>query len=498
MLFFLSLLSINLYIDMILATPTSKMPRILLIEDDENLSRVVTSLLSQEGYRVTHVTNGDKGLETGLDQDFDVVLADIHMPGISGLDLLHGLQAAKPYMPVITFTGQGDLNLARESTRRGSFDHLMKPFTSFDLLQSLKRAVNSRKKNPRIQKQRSWRSSILGNSKQIKEVLKQIAQIATDSSHALILGERGTGKNLIAKTIVQNSDRTHQPFFVVHCEQMDAHTLETLLFGHEKGDACQADTCRVGIFEQAHLGTVVLDEVHALTSSMQNRILQVVTEKSVCRLGSGKNAPADVRILATSSLPLDGFVQEKKFRNDLFYHLSGTIIRVPSLRERREDILILIQHFLKQFSSEMNIANPSIDPQALAFLCEQNWPQNITQLANNLRTALMHAMGNPIGLKTVQEISESSADEEINLDAIKAFVAEYIYTAAHQGRSQILETLLQAIEREAMLQAYHCTGGDGEAMTRLLGISLQGLGEKLHQYHLGASQQQLPEMMSYC
>src|SRR3989449_4709747 len=352
-------------------------PKILLIEDDASIVGGLKKELRVEGYEVTVAERGDNGLAQAKERPFDVVITDLKMPGLSGLELVEQLHATKPKLPIILMTAFGTTETAIEATKLGAYDYLLKPFDMTELLDLVAKAVacNRLMSEPvEMGEAPSNQSAIIGNSRAMQAIYKEIGRVAATAVTVLIRGETGTGKELVARAIYQHSGRAVQPFIAVNCAAIPETLLESELFGHERGAFTGAEARRIGRFEQADRGTLFLDEIGDLSPNTQAKLLRVLQEKSFQRLGGKETIQVDVRVIAATHCDLERAIQEKKFREDLFFRLSVVVIALPPLRERKEDLPELVRYFLQKYGSELGTGQPSIQPDALQFLQGQYWP----------------------------------------------------------------------------------------------------------------------------
>ncbi len=308
-----------------------------MIEDDPGITAALQKELQAEGYQVAVAMRGDDGLARAREQPCDVVLTDLKMPGLSGLELVEQLHAAKPKLPIIMMTAFGTTETAIEATKLGAYDYLLKPLDMGELFDLLAKAVaSSRLMSEPLEmgKAHSAQSAIIGNSRAMQAIYKEIGRVAATAVTVLIRGETGTGKELVARAIYQHSNRNDKPFVAVNCAAIPETLLESELFGHERGAYTGAHARRIGRFEQANLGTIFLDEIGDLSLSTQVKLLRVLQEKYIQRVGGNEKIPVDVRVLTATHRDLESAIQEKQFREDLFYRLSGVTITLPSLSQR--------------------------------------------------------------------------------------------------------------------------------------------------------------------
>ena len=346
-------------------------PKILLVEDDTNIAKGLQKVLGAQGYSVTALVRGDEGLERALVGDFDLVITDLKLPGIDGLELVKKLHKEKPKLPIILITAHGTTETAIETTKWGAFDYVPKPFEVEELLDLTAKAIQSSRlmsEPVEMGETNSGRTAIVGKSRAMQAIYKEIGRIAATPAPVLIRGDTGTGKELIARAIYQHSDRASAPFIAINCAAIPEALLESELFGHERGSFTGADARRIGRFEQAQGGTIFLDEIGDMNLQLQAKLLRVLQEKTIQRVGGKETISIDVRIIAATHRDLEAAIQEKLFREDLFYRLNVVTITLPPLHERSEDIPDLARYFLRKYSQEVGVAAPSITPEAIAVL----------------------------------------------------------------------------------------------------------------------------------
>ncbi len=462
--------------------------KILLIEDNPGLAASMQRVLSDEGHEVSLEKRGDAGLSLARAGSFDVVVTDLKLPGLDGLELVRELHAAKPRLPIILMTAHGTTETAIEATKFGAYDYVLKPFEMPELLELLDKAVVSSRlmtEPLELGKASSARNAIVGNSRAMQTIYKEIGRVAAKPVTVLIRGETGTGKELIACAIYQHSDRANAPFVTINCSAIPETLLESELFGHERGAFTGAEARRIGRFEQANHGTIFLDEIGDLTPGTQVKLLRVLQEKCLQRLGGRETIPVDVRVIAATHRDLETAIQQKQFREDLFYRLSVVVITLPALRERKEDIPDLVGFFLHKYGAELGVANPSIEPTALDFLQAQSWPGNVRELENVARKILLLARGYTINLEHVHAALArppspvSAADQTLH-----AYVSDLLAAAQRGELTDAHGRLLESAEREIFSQAIQLAQGNQAKAARWLGISRLTMREKLIQFGL--------------
>jgi nitrogen regulation protein NR(I) len=459
--------------------------KILLVEDDPPIATALIRVLSDEGYEVTHAEDGTKGLAFANAEKCDLVITDFKMPGVTGMELVERLHDTQPRLPVIMMTAHGTTDTAIEATKLGAYDYLLKPFEMPDLLALVEKAVASSRLMLQpidLGELSSGRNAIVGKSRAMQEIYKEIGRVASKPITVLIRGETGTGKELIARAIYQHSDRAEKPFIAVNCAAIPETLLESELFGHEKGAFTGADMRRIGRFEQAHQGTIFLDEIGDMSTNTQAKLLRVLQEKSIQRVGGKEVIPTDVRVLAATHLDLDAAMNAKDFREDLYYRLNVVAITIPPLRERPDDIPDLARYFLMRHAADFNVEVPSIHPDALQFLSEQTWPGNVRELENAIWKALAFARGYAVGLEEVRQAVSLSRRPADPGTALSGFITDLISAASRGEVQNAHATLIEAAERDLFSQAIKLAHGNQAKAARWLGVSRGTMREKLNQF----------------
>ncbi|HEV2331303.1 MAG TPA: sigma-54 dependent transcriptional regulator [Verrucomicrobiae bacterium] len=465
----------------------NQQPKILLIEDDSAVSSALKKELQADGYSVSVAIRGDDGLAQAGDNDYDVVLTDLKMPGLSGLELIEQLHRSRPKLPIIMMTAYGTTEAAIEATKLGAYDYLLKPLDMNELFDLLAKAVAASRlmSEPlELGESLSAQSAIIGNCRAMQAVYKEIGRVAATSVTVLIRGETGTGKELVARAIYQHSNRNDKPFVPVNCAAIPETLLESELFGHERGAYTGAHARRVGRFEQANQGTIFLDEIGDLSLSTQVKLLRVLQEKYIQRVGGNEKIPVDVRVLTATHRDLESAIREKLFREDLFYRLSGVTITLPSLNQRAEDIPDLVKYFLRRSATELENDSPSIQPEAVVFLQNQPWPGNVRELENVVRQALLLARGYSI---TLDHVQTASAGRRTPAAAGEQTIATYfneLLERARRGDEPAHARMLTDMERELFTRAIQLANGNQAKAARWLGVTRTTMREKLNRFNL--------------
>jgi nitrogen regulation protein NR(I) len=467
---------------------------ILLIEDDPGIVMTLRRLLKEEGYEVVVETRGDAGLRRAQSTEFEVILTDMKLPGMNGLDLVRELHAAQPRLPVIMMTAHGTTDSAIQATKAGAFEYLLKPFEMPELLTLVAKAINSRRlmvEPVQLGTAEPTSAALVGNCRAMQEIYKEIGRIASKPVNVLIRGETGTGKELIARAIYQHSDRVKAPFIAINCAAIPETLLESELFGHERGAFTGAENRRIGRFEQADHGTIFLDEIGDMTPGTQVKLMRVLQERCLQRLGGKETVPVDVRVLAATHRDLESAIASGQFREDLYYRLSVVVIRLPPLRQRREDIPALVVYLLRKHAAELGATEPSIHPEAMSFLQAQSWPGNVRELENVIRKVLLHAQGYTINLDHVRAALPSTPLSGNAADLSLRDHVNQLLAAAQRGElADAHGRLLKTAEREIFARAIELAQGNQAQAARWLGVSRLTMREKLQQFGVHPSQEQ--------
>ncbi len=363
------------------------MANILLIEDEAAIRRVLVKILTEENqdYKVEEAVDGLEGIEKIKDQDFDLVLCDIKMPKMDGVEVLEAIMKIKPEVPVVMISGHGDLETAVNTMKMGAFDYISKPPDLNRLLNTVRNALDRKElvvENTRLKKKVGKNFQMIGESEEIQRIKEVIEKVAPTDARVLITGQNGTGKELVAHWLHQKSDRAKGPMVEVNCAAIPSELIESELFGHVKGAFTSANKDRAGKFEVANGGTIFLDEIGDMSLSAQAKVLRALQENKISRVGSGKDIKVDVRVVAATNKDLKKEIEEKKFREDLYHRLAVILIEVPSLNERRGDIPLLIDYFSEKISTEHGTTKKEFTENALKTLKAYDWRGNIRELRN--------------------------------------------------------------------------------------------------------------------
>ena len=458
--------------------------RICLIDDDAAARGALERVLNSEGYEVVSYPDGTSGLTAALEEDFDCVLTDLRMPGVSGLELIDKLREELPNLPVVLMTAHGTTETAIEATRRGAFDYILKPFEMEELFPVLARAAAAGRRGREkvgLGAEPSREIRLVGQGRAMQSVYKEIGRVAERSVTILILGETGTGKELVARAIWQHGDRKGKAFVAVNCAAIPANLLESELFGHERGAFTGAETRRIGRFEQADHGTLFLDEIGDLSLETQAKLLRVLQERVFSRVGGRESIAVDVRVIAATHRDLSALVAGGKFREDLWYRLNVVVIPLPPLRERREDIPALVKYFVARHGADLG-GVAAVQPPAIKFLSAQPWPGNVRQLENVVKRMLLVAHGYAIteeGARAALVQGPVGAPMDATGRSLAVLCEEALARARREPGAGAIASVFSAVERELLAQVQAMTAGNITQMAQLLGWSRLTVREKL-------------------
>jgi two-component system nitrogen regulation response regulator NtrX len=361
------------------------MSNILIIDDEKAIRKTLSEILSYEGYKIEEASDGEEGLRKFRDKTFDVVLCDIKMPKLDGIEFLDKVREYNPDVPVIMISGHGTIETAVEAVKKGAYDYIAKPPDLNRLLITIRNAMDKTNlvaETKVLKRKVSKVEEMIGESEPIIRIKETIEKVAPTEARILVTGENGVGKELVAKWVHEKSNRASGPLIEVNCAAIPSELIESELFGHEKGSFTSAVKQRIGKFEQAHNGTLFLDEIGDMSLSAQAKVLRALQEGRITRVGGDKDINVEVRVIAATNKDLLKEVEEKNFRLDLYHRLSVIIIHVPSLNDRREDIPLLVDKFLTDVCADYGIAKKFIDQEAMKELEQNNWTGNIRELRN--------------------------------------------------------------------------------------------------------------------
>ena len=381
------------------------MSKILIIEDEASIRRVLTKILTEENdtYQVEEAEDGSKGYEKIAQNDYDLVLCDIKMPKMDGVELLQAVKKIKPEIPIVMISGHGDMETAIQTMRLGAFDYISKPPDLNRLLNTVRNALDKKQlvvENKILKKIVSKNYEMIGESDAINHIKVMVDKVAKTEARVLITGPNGTGKELVAHQLHEKSERSNFPLIEVNCAAIPSELIESELFGHVKGAFTSAIKDRAGKFEAADKGTLFLDEIGDMSLSAQAKVLRALQENVVTRVGADKDIKVDVRVIAATNKDLKKEIEKGRFREDLYHRLAVILIKVPGLNERRDDIPLLIEHFTEKIAAEQGIAPKSFSDDAIKLLQEYDWTGNIREL-RNIVERLIILSGNEISVSDI-------------------------------------------------------------------------------------------------
>jgi DNA-binding NtrC family response regulator len=451
------------------------MTKILIVEDEDILRQGIAVAFRDRGWAVTEAADGAEAIEHLDGEVFDVLVTDFKMPKKNGLDVLRRCKALNEGTVALIMTAYGTVESAVEAMKAGAYDYVLKPFDLEELELKVERALKHRRLLARVRAQEVNErvvsfESMVGESPQMKEVFETIRKVSRSNATVLILGETGTGKELVAEAVHRNSDRSERPFVKLNCAALQESLLESELFGHERGAFTGADRQRIGRFEMASEGTLFLDEIGNMSASTQAKVLRVLQEREFERLGGSRTIKIDVRLIAATNRNLEESVTKGEFREDLFYRLNVVCIKVPPLRERREDILPLARHFVSRFAAELKKHVEGLDGEAARALGQHTWPGNIRELENTVERAVLMCEGGALTAQDLKLASRSGATEggtgTLNLKLPPAGIR------------------LEDLEKHAILEALRMHGWVQKDAARFLGISSRMMNYKVAKYEI--------------
>lgn len=454
------------------------METILIVDDEKNYTLILAAVLEDAGFEALTANTGQEALDRLRGADVDLVLTDMKMPGMDGIDLLEHVKEIDPELPVIMMTAYGTVEKAVEAMQKGAYNYILKPFDNESLIVYVKKAVGMYRM---VKENRYLRDSmenryqfgnLIGKSKPIQDVFETIRKIAPTSATVLIEGENGTGKELAARALHYNSPRRDKPFVAVNCSALSENLLESELFGHEKGAFTGATAMKKGRFELANGGSLFLDEIGELSANLQVKLLRVLQERAFERVGGTRPIDVDIRVIAATNKILASEVAEGRFREDLFYRLNVLHIVLPPLRDRAEDIRLLVEHFMQKYADERKTGVPvrGIDQEVERLFYEYSWPGNVRELENVIERAMILCPGDTIRVQDLPKNFTTNALRTLHLEDIPV-------------HSNLPETLSE-IEKRLIQRALQLSDNVQTHAARMLGIGKSGLNQKIKKYGL--------------
>jgi len=454
------------------------MQSVLIVDDEKNYPLILSAVLEEEGIEPLTANSGQEALDILEHSDIDLVLTDMKMPSMDGIELLERIKEKNPDLPVIMMTAYGTVEKAVEAMQKGAYNYILKPFDNESLLVYVKKAISIYqmvKENRRLRKdvEAKYRfGNIIGKSRRMHEIFETIQKVAPANATVLVEGESGTGKELVARAIHFNSPRRDEPFIAVNCSALAETLLESELFGHERGAFTGAVSMKKGRFELADGGTLFLDEIGELSSNLQVKLLRVLQEKAFERVGGVRSVSTDIRVIAATNKNLKEEVAAGRFREDLFFRLNVVYLSLPPLRQRPEDIRPLVDHFIKKYAGEYRIEHPvtGVDRKVERMFYDYTWPGNVRELENVIERAMILCAGPTITVEDLPGEFRHSADNVLHIEGIPA-------------EAPLNETLA-IIEKKMVERALQMTGNIQSQAAELLGIGKSGLNWKIKKFKL--------------
>ena len=439
------------------------MDRILVVDDEKKMRHILQLMLGREGFKVEQAENGKVALAMLKEKRFDLVITDLKMPEMDGMSLLDEAKKIDPDFPIMVITAYGTIENAVEAMRKGAIDYITKPFEEEEILITVKRClrISRLSEEVKVLKEELMKnfdfSDMIAHSKKMLEILRQASMVAkAPDSTVLIQGESGTGKELLARAIHYNSTRSEHRFVAINCAAIPSELIESELFGYEKGAFTGASKRKEGKFEQAHGGTILLDEIGDLGLAAQAKALRVLEQKECDRLGGNEPIKVDVRIIGATNKDLDQLAESNVFRKDLLFRIKVFPLYIPPLRERREDIIPLAEHFLKRFTEAMGKPHPGLSEQAKKFLFKQDWPGNVREVENTIERAVIHS---PDGYIDISHLTFPSPGEK------EGGAIDSDFVLPPEGVN------LEKMERVLVQQALELSQNNQSQAAKLLGLS---------------------------
>ncbi len=444
--------------------------KILVVDDEKTIRESLSMVLEEEGYTAQAVSNGKEALDLVKETDFDIVITDLKMPELDGMELLKQCQRLCPQTSLIIITAHGSLESAIEALRAGAYDYILKPFDFDEVLLKIKRLINHKElvhvnQALRMQVEQKFNfSNIVGQSHLMQDVFKLIKKVAKTKGNVLITGKSGTGKELVARAIHYNSDRQDKPFVTINCGAIVGTLMESEFFGHKKGSFTGAVRDKDGLFKMANDGTLFLDEIGEIPLHLQVKLLRAIEESEIQPVGATSQLKIDVRIIAATNRDLEDDVSKGTFRDDLYYRLNVIEIKLPSLNERKEDIPLLVHHFIQKYNKELNRKTINADNETMRILMNHEWKGGIRELENVIERALILSEGDYIGKK---DLPPNMMEAE--------------YNSAIPDR---LKEAVSVFEREHIISILKSVGNSKEEAANLLDISLSSLYRKMDELNI--------------
>jgi nitrogen regulation protein NR(I) len=464
------------------------MYKILIVDDEKNVASSFKKIMTQDGYEVFTANNAEEGLSAAKNTPVDLLIMDIRMPGMSGLDAFSKFKEIDERMPIIIMTAFGTTETAIQAMQLGAYDYIIKPFEISAMKDLIKKALEAgrlMKIEVTFDAGKDVKGDrIIGSTSKMQDIYKTVGQVASSDVTVLLRGESGTGKELMARAIYQHSRRKNNPFVVINSAAIPETLLESELFGYEKGAFTDARERRVGKLEQGNNGTIFLDEIGDMPVSIQTKILRVMENKSFERLGGNKTIKVDVRLITATNRNLEALIKENKFREDLYYRLNVVSINIPPLREHKGDIPGLAEHFIIKYSGELNKNINTISSEALKILQAYDWPGNVRELENVIKKAMLFAKGRVILPEHIFIIDKIASKNEDSITQLQDLLARFVKQGIREKTTSLYKDIIEQTEKTLIMTALKQSKGNQSQTAKLLGISRPTLKDKIEKLNL--------------
>ncbi|MFH0926065.1 MAG: sigma-54 dependent transcriptional regulator [bacterium] len=462
--------------------------KLLVVDDEKNVLSSFRKILTQEGYEIFTANTAEEGLFIAKDNSIDLLIMDIRMPGMNGLEAFSKYKQIDPKMPIIIMTAYGTTDTAIEAMQLGAYDYLIKPFEVPEMKIMIKKALETgkiMKIGVAYKTDEEYKGDrIVGSSSKMQEIYKTIGQVAGSDVTILLQGESGTGKELIARAIYSHSLRKDKPFMVINAAAIPETLLESEFFGYERGAFTDAKERRIGKLEQCNNGTLFLDEIGDIPISSQAKILRMLENKTFERLGSNKTIKVDVRLITATNRDLKALIKKDKFREDLYYRLNVVTINIPPLRERKEDIPLLVKYFINKYSQEFNKEKNTISPEAMKKIFDYDWPGNIRELENTIKKALLFSRGNVLLSEHINFTEGISLRHKDTLTQLQATLAQLVIQGIQALTGSLYKDIIEETEKVLLIETIKQAQGNQSQAAKILGISRPTLKDKIEKLGL--------------
>lgn len=469
--------------------------KILVVDDEESIRWVLGKCLEKAGYLVKYAENGSQAIESASSNGFSSIILDITMPDMSGFEVLKELRARGIDPPVIIITAQNTVKNAIDAMKRGAYDYIAKPFDLDEVKITVQRAIENYENSKKLEMltaesgETDSLHDIVGQSQAMLNIYKMIGRVAERDITVLVIGESGTGKELVSRAIHSNSTRRNAKLVAVNIAAIPKDLLESELFGYEKGAFTGASISKQGRFEEAHRGTLHLDEIGDMPAELQTKLLRILEERKFYRLGSERPTPVDVRIIASTNKDLEKEVREGRFREDLYYRLNAITIQIPPLRKRPEDVIPLIQYFLNKYSKELGVGNRTMSDEAKELVLGYNWPGNVRELENIIKRVLVLSSDSVITKKTLIEAaphleSRGRQDSDTFYRIITDELNYLFENSKDEITGEIYDKIIKKVEKPLIESVLGITNGNKKKAAQILGINRNTLSKKMEQLGL--------------